>query len=119
MWIQQKRIVSFNSKVFRRKIGNILAETLSECLKSRLCFGDLNFAQNAELMSELIQLRSEFTNLSNTYKELKRENNSLRTTLTRYEASDNRPEEEAAAMKVRPTEKVQHLRTLQKPCFFK
>uniref|UniRef100_A0AC35F4R5 Kinesin-like protein n=1 Tax=Panagrolaimus sp. PS1159 TaxID=55785 RepID=A0AC35F4R5_9BILA len=93
-------------------------ETLASGVKSRLCFGDLISNQNAELLSELNGLRTEYANLNNDFKRLKRQNNSLKTSLSRYEAieeNDKRREEEAE-IKVRQKNEAiaKQRRTLQK-----
>uniref|UniRef100_A0A914YRB3 Kinesin-like protein n=1 Tax=Panagrolaimus superbus TaxID=310955 RepID=A0A914YRB3_9BILA len=93
-------------------------ETLAAGLKSRLCFGDLISSRNAELLSELDGLRAEYANLNNNFKQLKRTNNSLKTTLSRYEASDenDRRREEENETKVRQKNEAlaKQRRTLQK-----
>uniref|UniRef100_A0A914PA13 Kinesin-like protein n=1 Tax=Panagrolaimus davidi TaxID=227884 RepID=A0A914PA13_9BILA len=93
-------------------------ETFAAALKSRLCFGDMTSEKNSELMEELNGLRAEYAKMDNNYKQLKRQNNSLKTALSRYEAfeeNDKRRGEEEE-QRAREKDKALHAqrRTIQK-----
>ena len=69
-------------------------------------------------MRELTELRSEYGKLNNTYVQMKRENNSLRTAINRYETSDltDKQREDAAHREAIEKDKAlqSQRRTLQK-----
>uniref|UniRef100_A0AC35F9G4 Uncharacterized protein n=1 Tax=Panagrolaimus sp. PS1159 TaxID=55785 RepID=A0AC35F9G4_9BILA len=63
-------------------------EISGEHIKKQLCYIDLGYFQSVELKTEIEKLREEFAVLSSKTQMLNKENNALKTRLSKYEAID-------------------------------